>query len=135
MSGMDNGVVVQAMYSFLLGCGLKQNREKFTLPEAGHRGYSVDVGSSYGEVAIRIINGGRVEEVVRILKHNQVEAAQDAVARSIGRKRELMRLRDLAIGATDEGRKAAKAEEEAEELKHLGWDGLDSMNRSEAGRE
>lgn len=91
MSVMDNGVVIQAMYSFLLGLGLEQNREKFSLPEAGHRGYSVDVGSSYGEVAIRIIDGGVPEETIRILKHNQVEAAQQAVTRSVERRRNLIK--------------------------------------------
>jgi hypothetical protein len=119
MSALDNMAVIHGkIYPFLNSIGLHQNREKFTLPAAGPRGYSIDVGSSYGEVMIRIIDDGQLADRLSITKFEQVDATLDVVALAVQRK------------------KAALQEAEMERLsdteEQLAWEGLDARDRAEA---
>lgn len=90
MSQIENGVIIADLYVWLARQGLQQNREKFMLPDAGHRGWSADVGSSYGEVAVRIIDSGVPEQVIRITKYEHVAEAKELIEASIRRKRKLI---------------------------------------------
>lgn len=91
MSSIDNGYIINSkVYPFLTNLKLKQNREKFTMPEAGHRGWSVDVGSSYGEVLLRVIdNTGSRTKIHRLVITNihHVDAALMRVADLVSDKR------------------------------------------------
>lgn len=85
---MDNErIIKEQVYPVLTELGLRQNREKFYLDDAGHRGFSVDVGSSYGEVLIRVENNGVQIERIAITSAEQVEAALDVVALAITAKK------------------------------------------------
>ena len=91
MSSLDNMAVIYGkVYPFLTSIGLNQNREKFTLPAAGNRGFSVDVGSSYGEVMIRIIDNGSLSDRLSITKFEQVDATLDVVALAVQRKKAVL---------------------------------------------
>lgn len=88
MSGLDNMAVIHGkVYPALIAMGLHQNREKFTLREAGPRNFSVDVGSSYGEVMIRIIDDGALSDRLSITSFEQVDATLDVVALAVQRKK------------------------------------------------
>jgi hypothetical protein len=90
---MDNNRVIHAVYTHLRQFGLEQNREKFNLPEAGHRGFAVDVGSSYGEVLIRVQDNGVEIERIPILASTltstdkQIEDAMVTVGLLVNRKK------------------------------------------------
>lgn len=78
---IDNEKVIkEQIYPALAEMGLRQNREKWYLDDAGHRGFSVDVGSSRGEVLIRIEDGGIQVERIPILHNNAVGDALTVVA-------------------------------------------------------
>lgn len=78
---MDNeDLIKNRIYPTLLAMGLRQQREKFYLDDAGHRGFSVDVGSSYGEVLIRVMKNGIQIERIPILMDGQVEDALTVVS-------------------------------------------------------
>lgn len=80
---MDNGYIIhQKVYPFLTNLGLKQNREKFTLPEAGHRAFSIDVGSSYGEVLLRVLDLTGKKMKTHRLVITSINGVDDALARA-----------------------------------------------------
>jgi hypothetical protein len=110
---MDNNRVVHNVYAHLRQLGLEQNREKFSLPEAGHRGFAVDVGSVRGEVLIRVQDNGIQVDRFPILNESQIE---DAI---------------VAVGLLVQHKKAeiAKGADTAEQL---GWEGADARDRSGA---
>lgn len=80
---MDNEAVVRRLYSEFEKLGLKQNREKFYLEDAGHRGFSVDIGSSHGEVLIRVTENGVQIERIPIMDVNKVGQAVEIVALAV----------------------------------------------------
>lgn len=77
--------MVKQIYASLEEMGLRQNREKWYLDDAGHRGYAVDVGTSYGEVAIRITENGIQTEAIRITRSSQFEDAMAIVELDVAR--------------------------------------------------
>jgi hypothetical protein len=82
MGNLDNGYIIHHMvYPHLLNLGLKQNREKFTLPEAGHRAFSVDVGSSYGEVLLRVLNDTGSRAKLTRISITSIQNVDNALAR------------------------------------------------------
>lgn len=84
---MDNEAVVRRLHAEFEKLGLKQNREKFYLEEAGHRGFSVDVGSSYGEVLIRITENGIQIERIPIMDVTKVGQAMETVALAVAHRK------------------------------------------------
>lgn len=80
---MDNEAVVRRLYIEFEKLGLKQNREKFYLEEAGHRGFSVDVGSSHGEVLIRVTENGIQIERIPVMDVTKVNQAVEIVALAV----------------------------------------------------
>lgn len=80
---MDNGYIIhQKVYPYLTNLGLKQNREKFTLPEAGFRAFSIDVGSSYGEVLLRVLDLTGEKMKTHRLVITSINGVDDALARA-----------------------------------------------------
>lgn len=77
--------VVKRVYESLSEMGLKQNREKWYLEDAGHRGYAVDVGTSYNEVTVRISENGITTETIRITRTEQFEDSMELVALDLAR--------------------------------------------------
>lgn len=91
---MENEHVINDVRNVLISMGLKPNREKFYLEEAGHRGFAVDVGSSHGEVLIRITDEGVQVERIPILTRrtplsvvNQFEKAMDTISLLVAAKK------------------------------------------------
>lgn len=80
-------IVKERIYPTLVGLGLRQQREKFYLDDAGHRGFSVDVGTSHGEILIRVTDNGIQIERIAILSGKQVENALDVVALAVAAKK------------------------------------------------
>lgn len=81
-SQLDNGYIIHSkVYPFLRNLKLSQNREKFTMPEAGHREWSVDVGSSYGEVLLRVIDMTGSKMKTHRLSITSIDGVDAALAR------------------------------------------------------
>jgi hypothetical protein len=80
-------IIKEQIYPALAEMGLRQQREKFYLDDAGHRGFSVDVGSSRGEVLIRVTDNGVQIERIAILNDRQVADALDVVALAVAAKK------------------------------------------------
>lgn len=79
---MDNGYVIhQRVYPFLTNLKLNQNREKFTMPEAEPRAWSVDVGSSYGEVLLRVLDNTGSKTKTHRLSITSIDGVDPALAR------------------------------------------------------
>lgn len=81
-----NRAVVNVIYPALEKLGLRPQREKFYLDDAGHRGFAVDVGTSNGEILIRVTDNGIQIERIPILKWEQIESALDVVALAVAAK-------------------------------------------------
>lgn len=81
-----NRAVLNVIYPALTKLGLRQQREKFYLDDAGHRGFSVDVGTSNGEILVRVLDNGIQIERIPVLKWEQIESALDVVALAVAAK-------------------------------------------------
>lgn len=84
---INNQAIIKGLYGFLDDLGLRQSREKFYLEDAGHRGFSVDVGSSYGEVLVRVENNGVQVERLSITKTAHLDDVRDVLALLVAAKK------------------------------------------------
>lgn len=89
---LNNNLIIQHIYTELDRLGLRQQREKFYLDDAGHRGFSIDVGSSLGEVLIRITENGIQIERIPITKTGQVRPALEVVALAVAHTKAELRV-------------------------------------------
>lgn len=78
---MDNHAIIHdKIEPALRKLGLQANRERWYLGDPSHRGFSVDVGSSRGEVLLRVYDNGIQIERLPILRDAHVEDALVTVA-------------------------------------------------------
>jgi hypothetical protein len=87
VSGEIESIVSRQIIPALSEMGLRRQREKWYLDEAGHRGFAVDVGTSHGEILIRVSDNGIQVERIPVMNPAQVEAALDVVALAVAAKK------------------------------------------------